>query len=161
MEGKRHHSVCWSNATVGDIPVRAMLDELLRAGAVKELKDGRICLHSRSDIPQKDVVERLQALGTDTADLISTIDHNVNRNPSEPSFQRKVMYENVPVEAAKEFQAFAAAQGQKLLGAIDRWLSQRDRKVNPASKGTGRARGGLGIYHFEERLDSDQENPAS
>jgi hypothetical protein len=39
------------------------LDELLRVGAVKQLKDGRICLLSRGYIPQKGPVEKLQVLG--------------------------------------------------------------------------------------------------
>jgi hypothetical protein len=137
----------------GDIPIRAMLDELLRVGAVKELKDGRICLLSRGYIPQKSTTEKLSILGTDTADLIATIDYNLYVKPSKPRFQRKVMYDNVPAEVAKEFQVLASAQAQELLEALDRWLSHRDRDVNPASKGTGRVRVGLGVYHFEERLD--------
>jgi hypothetical protein len=161
MEGKRASFNELVKRYSGDIPVRAMLDELLRVGAVKQLKDGRICLLSRGYIPQKGPVEKLQVLGADTADLIATIDHNVYQKPAKPRFQRKVMYDNVPVEAAKEFQILAAAQGQEVLEAIDRWLSHRDRDVNPASKGTGRVRVGLGIYHFEERLDSDRENPSS
>jgi len=161
MDGKRASFKELVKRYSGDIPVRAMLDELLRVGAVNQLKDGRICLLSRGYIPQKGVVEKLQVLGTDTADLISTIDHNVNQKPSKSRFQRKVMYDNVSVEAAKEFQVLASAQGQELLESIDRWLSHRDRDVNPASKGTGRVRVGLGIYHFEEQLKSDQENPAS
>jgi hypothetical protein len=158
MEGKRASFSTLVKRYSGDIPVRAMLDELLRVGAVKQLKDGRICLLSRGYIPQKGPVEKLQVLGADTADLITTIDHNVYQKPSKPRFQRKVMYDNVPVEAAKEFQILAAAQGQELLEAIDRWLSHRDRDVNPASKGTGRVRVGLGIYHFEEHLDSGRDH---
>ena len=154
MEGKRASFSELVKRYSGDIPVRAMLDELLRVGAVKQLKDGRICLLSRGYIPQKGPVEKLQALGTDTADLISTIDHNVYQKPSKPRFQRKVMYDNVPVEAAKEFQVLAAAQGQELLETLDRWLSHRDRDMNPSSKGTGRVRVGLGIFQFEEDVDS-------
>jgi len=155
MEGTRASFSELVKRYSGDIPVRAMLDELLRVGAVKQLKDGRICLLSRGYIPQKDPVEKLHVLGTDTADLIATIDHNVHQSPSKARFQRKVMYDNVPVEAAKEFQILAAAQGQELLEALDRWLSHRDRDVNPASKGTGRVRVGLGVYQFEERLEKD------
>lgn len=154
MEGSRASFSELVKRYSGDIPVRAMLDELLRTGAIKQLKDGRICLLSRGYIPQKGVVEKLHVLGTDTADLISTIDHNVNENPSKPRFQRKVMYDNVPVEAAKEFQVLAAAQGQELLETLDQWLSHRDRDVNPSSKGTGRVRVGLGIYLFEEDVNS-------
>lgn len=139
----------------GDIPVRAMLDELLRVGAVKQMKDGRICLLTHGYVPQKGMAEKLHVLGTDTADLIETIDHNVHQSPSKARFQRKVMYDNIPVEAAQEFRVLAAAQGQAVLEALDRWLSQRDRDVNPAAKGTGRVRVGLGLYHFEEQLDKD------
>jgi hypothetical protein len=153
MEGTRASFSALVKRYSGDIPVRAMLDELLRVGAIKQLKDGRTCLLSRGYIPQKGLVEKLHVLGTDTADLISTIDHNVYQKPFKPRFQRKVMYDNVPVEAAKEFQVLAAAQGQELLEAIDRWLSHRDRDINPASKGTGRVRVGLGIYYFEEQSD--------
>ena len=157
MEGKRASFSALVKRYSGDIPVRALLDEVVRVGAVKQLKDGRICLLSRGYIPQKGPVEKLQVLGSDTADLIETIDHNVYRKPRKPRFQRKVMYDNVPVEAAKEFQILAAAQGQELLEAVDRWLSHRDRDVNPASQGTGRMRVGLGIYHFEESLDSGRD----
>lgn len=144
----------------GDIPVRAMLDELLRVGAVKQLKDGRICLLARGYIPQKGPVEKLKVLGTDVADLIETIDYNTYQAPSKPRYQRKVMYDNVPLAAAKEFQILAAAEGQELLEKLDRWLAHRDRDVSPTSKGSGRVRVGLGIYNFEERLDRDPEKPS-
>ena len=42
MEGKRASFSELVKRYSGDIPVRAMLDELLRVGAVKQLKDGRI-----------------------------------------------------------------------------------------------------------------------
>ena len=161
MEGKRASFSELVKRYSGDIPVRALLDELLRVGAVKQMKDGRICLLSRGYIPQKGPVEKLHVLGTDTADLIATIDHNVYLKPSKPRFQRKVMYDNVPVEAAKEFKILASAQGQEFLEAIDRWLAHRDRDVNPATKGTGRVRVGLGIYYFEEPSDSHRKRSTS
>ena len=155
MEAKGASFAELVNRYSGDMPARAMLDELLRAGAVKQLKDGRICLLARGYVPQKGSAEKLNILGNDTADLIATIDHNLYEKPAKPRIQRKVMYDNVPVEAAREFQILAAAQSQELLEALDRWLSHRDRDVNPASKGTGRVRVGLGLYHFEERLDKE------
>jgi hypothetical protein len=139
----------------GDIPMRAMLDELVRVGAVKRLRDGRIGLVVRGYIPQKGMDQQLTVLGQDAADLIATIDHNLYRNPSRPRIQRKVMYDNVPVESAEAFQAVAQARAQEMLEGLDRWLSHRDRDINPTVKGKGRLRVGLGVYHFEERLDKD------
>ncbi len=155
MEGKHASFSELVKRYSGDIPVRAVLDELVRVGAVKLLKDGRIGLLSRGYIPQKGMNEKLAILGNDTADLIATIDHNLYGKSSRPRFQRKVMYDNVPTEAAEAFHAIAEAQAQELLEALDRWLSHRDRDVNPTSKGTGRVRVGLGVYHFEERLDKE------
>lgn len=154
MEGKSGSFSALVKAYSGDIPVRALVDELLRVGAVKQLRDGRISLISRGYVSQKGSAEQLPVLGTDTADLISTIDHNIYLRPTKPRFQRKVMYDNVPIQAAKEFRVLAAAEGQELLEKLDRWLAHRDRDTNPASKGTGRVRVGLGIYHFEEQEPS-------
>lgn len=133
----------------GDMPVRAMLDELLRVGAVRRTKDGRIRLQARVYVPEQSEADKLYILGTDTADLIATIAHNL-KPQGLPRFQRKIMYDNVPVEAVKEFQRLSADQAQAFLEDTDRWLSQRDRDVNPRTKGTGRKRAGIGIYYFEE-----------
>jgi len=154
LDGKRGSFSALVKRYSGDMPVREILDELVHVGAIQELKDGRICLRSRGYIPQKCDAEKFAILGTDTAHLFATIDYNLYQAPSKPRFQRKLMYDNIPQEAAKEFQILAAAQGQELLETLDRWLSHRDRDVNPSSKGTGRVRVGLGVYQFEEDVDS-------
>lgn len=156
MSGKRTSFTALVKRYSGDIPVRALLDELVRVGAVKRLKDGCVGLVSRGYVPQRGLEEKLAILGNDTADLIATIDHNIFGNPSKPRMQRKVMYDNVPVEAARAFQTVAEDRAQEMLEALDRWLSHRDRDVNPTVRGKGRVRVGVGIYHFEERLDDDE-----
>jgi hypothetical protein len=155
MAGKRLSFRSLVKRYSGDIPAPTMLEELLRVGAVKRLRDGRIGLIVRGYIPQKGTDQRLAILGQDAADLIATIDYNLHSNQSRPRIQRKVMYDNVPIEAAEEFQAIAQARAQEMLEGLDRWLSHRDRDVNPTAKGKGRVRVGLGVYHFEEWLDQD------
>ena len=140
----------------GDLLVRALLDELLRVGAVRRTKDGRLRLQARFYVPEQGETEKLHILGTDTADLIATIAHNLNRQ-STARYQRKVMYDNVPVEAVQEFQRRSADQAQAFLEHIDRWLSQRDRDVNPAVSGTGRKRVGIGVYYFEDDVQPSQQ----
>jgi hypothetical protein len=159
LHGKRGSFSALVKSYSGDIPVRAMLDELLHVGAVEQLKDGRVCLRARGYIPQKSASEKLHILGTDTADLIATIDHNIFVAPQKPRFQRKVMYDNIPIEAAEDFRAIAAARGQELLESLDRWLSNRDRDVNPTSTGTGRVRTGIGIYQFEDHREDKSTGP--
>jgi len=136
----------------GDVPARAVLDELLRVGAVERLDDDRIRLLSRAYVPRTSDLDKLDILGADVSDLITTIDHNLQRGAEDPRFQRKVMYDNVPEESIAAFRSLSGAQAQSLLEAMDKWLSQHDRDVNPCQSGTGRVRVGIGIYYFEENL---------
>lgn len=140
----------------GDIPVRAMFDELLRVGAVERRECGRIRLLVRAYIPQTGDKDKINMLGTDVADLIQTIDHNLQHTMPATLLQRKVMYDNIPPEMMLLIRARSTAEGQHFLEDVDRWLSQYDRDVNPRintdSNGTERVRAGIGIYYFEEKL---------
>lgn len=133
----------------GDAPARAVLDELLRVGTVQRIPDGKIRLLERSYIPKTGEIDKIGILGVDAADLIASIDHNI-RQPDTPFLQRKVCYDNLPLEVLPELKKKAAARGQALLESMDRWMSARDRDVNPEVPGTGRKRAGIGIYYFQE-----------
>jgi hypothetical protein len=62
------------------------------------------------------------------------------------------MYEAMPRAALPAFRRLGAAQAQRLLERLDRWLDRRERTdeavVNNAD--TPRVRVGMGIYYFEE-----------
>ncbi len=132
----------------GDSPPRAVLDELLRVGAVVLTPEGKIRLRERSYVPADGEIEKIGILGTDVSDLISTIDHNIVL-PGSPFYQRKVCYDNLPAEVLPELKTLARARSQRLLETLDRWLSRRDRDFHPQVGGTGRKRAGVGIYYFE------------
>jgi len=134
----------------GDIPARAVRDELLRVGAVEQLPDGRIRLLTPAYIPRASAQDKIHILGTDVGYLISTIDHNLQPGEAEPFFQRKVAYDNLPREVLPEFGRLASLKAQELLVKLDRWLARHDRDTNHAIAGTGRNRAGVGIYYFEE-----------
>lgn len=141
----------------GDIPVRAVLDELLRVGMVERLDNGDIRLLNHAYIPHTEEAEKLAILGTDVKYLIDTINHNLNCDPSASLFQRKVAYDNLPEEVLPELRNISSKRGQALLEDLDKWLSQYDRDINPAVNGTGRKRAGLSIYYFEENLNDKGE----
>lgn len=136
----------------GDIPVRAMLDELLRVGAVERSQCGRLHLLVHAYIPQTGDIGKINMLGSDVADLIRTIDHNTQNIAPATLLHRKVMYDNIPEEMLLMMRARSTAEGQHFLEEVDRWLSQYDRDVNPEIKGTQRVRAGIGVYYFEEKL---------
>lgn len=141
----------------GDIPYRAILDELDADGSVKRIGENRVRLTQRAYLPKADDSMKLHILGVDTAFLIDTIEHNLNAENSSPRFQRKVLYDNLPAEALPEFRRLSSKAAQDLLERFDKWLSVRDRDVNPKSGGTGRHTAGVGIYYFEVRHDREGE----
>ena len=139
----------------GDIPARAIRDELMRVGALEQLEDGRIRLLARAYIPKTSEIDKIHILGTDVSHLISTIDHNLRPNTPEPFFQRKVAYDNLPHEVLPQFRRLTVRKAQALLENMDRWLARHDRDTNPAVAGTERRRAGIGIYYFEEPFSEE------
>ncbi len=137
----------------GDMPARAVLDELLRVGAVEQREDARLRLVTRAYVPQHSAADKLGILGSDVADLIDTIDHNLRHGGTDPRFQRKVMYQSIPVDALPAFRKLGAANSQALLEKLDRWLAAHDTTDPPGHPPTPHARVGVGIYYFEERLE--------
>ena len=139
----------------GDIPARAMLDELLRTKSVEKLDNGSIRLLTESYVPHEEDDVRISILGSDVAHLLSTIDHNLYSDKGAPRFQRKVSYDNIPEEILEEFKKISARKSQHLLEELDRWLAERDRDLNPEVTGTGRKRVGLGIFYFEDDFENE------
>jgi hypothetical protein len=138
----------------GDMPVRAVLDELVRVGAVERRPDGHLQLAARGFVPRHSAVDKLGILGRDVADLISTIDHNLQHGETDPRFQRKVMYSAIPRPALPAFRKLSARQAQALLERLDRWLRERDPAEVPEDAARTHARVGVGIYYFEEPVEA-------
>ena len=142
----------------GDATPGAVLDELVRTGAVEKRENGSgyVRLNNRAYIPNESEEEIIHILGTDVALLLQTIDHNLREGKTNPYYQRKVAYNNLPVEALERFRSLSAERAQALLEEMNHYLSQHDRDTNPQSHGTGRKHAGIGIYYFEE--DVNEEN---
>ena len=139
----------------GDVPARAVLDELLRVGAVRRCDDGKLELLVHAYVPQRSAADKIEVLGADVADLIDTIDHNIEHGDHDPRFQRKVMYRSMPVAALPEFRKLSSTQAQALLEKLDKWLAAHDLPNPPDQPNLPRARVGMGIFYFEQTLESN------
>jgi hypothetical protein len=140
----------------GDMPYRAILDELSRVGAVVRIDNDRVHLLARAYLPAGDENMKIHILGTDVAQLITSIQHNLAPDKRGLFYQRKVMYDNLPQDVLPAFRKLSAESAQKLLEKLDAWLSDRDRDSSSGASGSGRNIAGLGIYYFEEPFDEKE-----
>ncbi len=139
----------------GDMPPRAVFDELARVHVVDEPEPGQVRLRQRVYRPAGDDAQQLHIFGTDVADLVATIDHNLSCSEEQKRFQRTLRYQEVPVDALPAWRAAITEHSQALLEAMDRRLASSDAMAESSSRDSGRARAGLGIFYFEEPLDDD------
>ena len=129
----------------GDIPPRAVLDELSRVGLVERREDGRIWLVAHGYVPRTGTAEKLSILGVEASDLLNTIDHNIHAEGEPPYFQRKVCYYTFPKRHLPELRELTQRRSQELLEELNRWMAEHDE----AGRNDELRRAGLSIYYFE------------
>ncbi len=148
IEGRADSFAALVKKYSGDIPHRAILDEMVRAGVV-EVSEGKTRLLAEGYIVDKDEIEKIKILGTDSGEFISTIAHNISSDKDDLFFQRKVSYDNIPEESLPEVKKSITAMSRKYIKSVDRLIAQFDKDTNPSVRGQGSRKSGLGIYYFE------------
>ena len=141
-----------------DVPVRSILDELIRTGVVEMDDEGNVNLIQEANVPSGDLEGKLTLLASDPGEVFSTIVHNVEE-PETPWLQRKVVYDNIGSDALDELRESARKQGEEFVRRANVLLSAQDRDRNPEAPGGERSRVVLGVYYFEE-TDEAEEKPA-
>ncbi len=140
----------------GDIPTKAMLSTLEKAGTVR-VEDGKVILVRHAYIPGNDSSEKLNILGTDVAELISTINHNLE-HPEDPRFQRKASSNTMAADAVEEFRALMGKKSMQLLEELDALMSAQevDPRQNPDEQ---MQQISVGIYYYQDsprEIDDEQ-----
>lgn len=138
----------------GDITAATILEELKRIDAVLLEPAGKIKLRKAGYIPAKDSLEQLQMLSDDIAELMETIEFNMAQPDADNKrFQRKVTYNNIPVEYIAELKTTLEKHAQNCLIDINNEVAPFDRDNNKALKGAGRNKICLAIHYYEEKLE--------
>jgi hypothetical protein len=143
-----------------DGPVRSVLDEMVRTGAVAWREDGTVELVREANVPALDTRGKLELLGSDPAELFRTIAHNIEQPPDAAWLQRKVVYDNVGSDALPGLRTAARAEGEALIRGANRLLAAHDRDRTPGAPGGRRSRVVVGTYYFEEPVGTDHVPPA-
>ena len=140
----------------GDMPARAILDELLRVGLVRKHENGEVELLSDRTVVAD--AENRQAIltqfGENSTDFLATISHNVLASDEHKFLQRRAWSDNLPIEALDVMKAAAKQKGQTIVDDFIAQFSNFDRDITPGVEGTGRARAVFGVYYYEEITDA-------
>ncbi|MGB2247131.1 MAG: DUF6502 family protein [Alcanivorax sediminis] len=139
----------------GDVSVVTVLGELEQSGAIEVHDDDSVTLKDTSYIPHEDNEELLFLMGQAAHDLLNTSAYNIEQQGQTSRLQLSVAYNRVNPEVIAKLKVLIEADSLELLQKLDRWL---DREID--HQGDARPeqyRAGVGIYYFEEPMDSGSE----
>lgn len=139
----------------GDVSVVTVLTELEQSGVVAVQEDGTVALKSTSYIPHEDNQELLFLMGQAAHDLLGTSAYNIEQQGEASRLQLSVAYNRVSPEVIAKLKVLIEADSLELLHKLDRWLARETDA--PADDSQEKYRAGVGIYYFEEPLDSGSE----
>jgi hypothetical protein len=136
----------------GDIPVTALIKELLRSGSIERTADGGYRALRRFYMPRAMDGQAVERAGGVVADLVTTVEHNLAREADEPSrFEGRAQNRHIDPRHLPAFRAFMEREGQAFLERCDEWLSAHERTADTAA-GTTALRLGVGVFAIQEKV---------
>lgn len=142
----------------GDMTPRAMLDELLRVGAVIETDHNWLKVLRREYVPEMLAPDFIERVGRGIHNFIHTVEMNMEKaGPGKGRFERTVRPDKgLKIEHLPLFDDYVRRKCQALLEDIDNWLNNLDQP--DGSEDETVIQTGVGIYHFvvDERHEEKQ-----
>jgi hypothetical protein len=138
----------------GDIPPSTMLSLLEKSGTIAISSSG-IELLEKAYVPSNAPLEKVNILGTDVAEIIHSIGHNLSASPDDLLFQRKVSNVLLHPDALAAFREMSNEKSQVLLEEYHAWLSQHE--VDPIAEPDVPPRYvAVGIYYTEYSAEPEK-----
>lgn len=135
----------------GDMPVAAMQKVLRTSGNIQFIDGGKVRLLSHAYLPSDEPAEKLAILGTDTSQLIETIDYNLTADEKDLRFQRKASNPKVAPDAVPEIKQFLRRKGQAFLEEVDLYFSQHESTDDSAVEIS------VSVYYHESEIQDPEE----
>jgi len=143
----------------GGVPTRAVIDELSRVGAIVQSRKSYWRLENSAYLPSDSDTTVMNVLGADVPLLVKTINYNLEADPGEKFFQRKVMYQEIPQAEARMFREYASNETFKLLKRLDRWLAEMVASLpNNGVSDEKRYKIGVSAFYFEDEQSKKVAN---
>jgi len=140
----------------GDIPPAAMLS-VLEAGGTVAVDGDMVRLLERAYLPTATPLEKIDILGTDVAELIATIGHNLEAEPVDLYFQRKVSNVLVHPDHLPAFRALSNRKSQQLLEDYHRWLARHEVAPEGGDAEVVPRYVAVGIYYTDGRVVGEKK----
>jgi hypothetical protein len=135
----------------GDMPARAMLDELLRVEIVhQDSTTGLLKVLGRTYIPEKLSAESIDHVANVVSHLAETLDNNLRIDATQKGLFQRTVETDRPViwPDVWAFDEYVRDRCPQLLEEFDAWLSSRAKLERPDDE--EKVMVGLGIYMFVE-----------
>ena len=126
----------------GDVPPRAVLDELRRCEAVELTGDGHVRLVRRQYHAAAGSREEIEMAAISAGDLLDTLDNNL-RPGTDKLLQREVFSTMIPEASAQRVGEHLQEQGDRFAREVQQYL-----EIEEQGRGGPRVRVGLGLYRF-------------
>jgi hypothetical protein len=137
---------------VPDIPPTAMLKELRRVGAIRQLEDLSVEPTMRYYMPDQNDPDALVRTGSVLEDIGNNLEYNLRQDrPADKRtrFEGRAWNADIPATAAKEFRDYLEDEGQAMLERMDEWLARHEAN-NDSKRPRKKLRLGVGVYQIEE-----------
>lgn len=132
----------------GDIYPKIILDELLRVGAVRMLKEGSVRAVARRYTLGGADPAALKHLGIAARDLLCTLEHNIAATESARLFDDSVVSIRLDRRAIPLLRQLLRRRGASFLEEIEGWIGEHE-----IDDGTGSVRTGVMVQMFVDAAD--------
>lgn len=139
-------------AVAGDVPAGSVRTELVRAGAVAELSDGRIVPTKRYYIPGNVDEKALTTMIKMLAPLAEGIAHNTNPLRTTDGFIQRVAFTGrLTPEATNQFRKWSRGEAQKFVESMDDWIGAHESTDDARNKKrAGQSKlACVGVFYYE------------
>jgi len=135
----------------GGIPVRAMIDELLRTAAVKILPNRRVKALKLVAVGQGNSVDMIRSMGVKMEDLIGSLLHNARMETS-PRFVASVESTRIPIKKLALIRREVADRGSTFISELEESLfsDPKSGKSKSRDRPERSCRAGIAVFYFED-----------
>lgn len=140
----------------GDITARAILDELVRVGAVTKTDNKTVILNHHGYIPEGSAPEKIDVMAVCAGDLLNAAVHNILlEDKHDVRFQRQTAYVEIPEHVIEEFKQLSHDKSLELLLELNQWLASKKKQEKPM-EGERTGRVGIGIYYIQDEFKDNE-----